>query len=63
MVQKNDGVSAFLAHSLSTAEEEKMFTWTDRYGRCSEDIHASISLFEIIQITVGVSLSTENSLG
>lgn len=49
--------------SLSTAEEEEMFTRAVGYGRCSEGLHTSISLFETIRITVGVNSSIRNSLG
>jgi hypothetical protein len=37
MVHKNDGVSAFMVHSLCTAEE-KVFIRPDGYGRCSEGL-------------------------
>lgn len=63
MVHKNVGTSAFLAHALCTAAEEgEMFTRADRYGRCSEGLHTSISLFETIWITVGVNSSIGSSL-
>lgn len=63
MVHKNVGTSAFLAHASCTAAEEgEMFTRADRYGRCSEGLHTSISLFETIWITVGVNSSIGSSL-